>query len=726
MGAPLILRIATDTSQASRGVQQLTSSIVSNMQSVNAAIGTVSQLALPGLTAASAAAANALVGNQQSIIGVLGRSTLAFLELRAAWIVGGVAIAAALAGARDELQRFTDIIDKAKQADVSNGFFQAFIKSADEAKVKTEILEKALIQVRARILPELDGGGSSLPSDPQKLLDNLFLASPLTTSRGSSAPSDFRAAQSEEDRVRALLVAVRDLNAAYKETGDIQSRLAGIKVAELFGPDFADQVRRGNVDLDSFIANLDRIKSSGVNSGDIIADETLNKVKELDDRIAAADRRIRDALRPAFDDLATAILSIRGVGVYAFEQLAALVGQVGELYVRTKELLSLLGSIPKRIVTDATNALTGSGVAGETTYDQLGNPIYTTSSQQQVDQIQAAEGLKSLQRTLDRPSPNIVIPRPIEDPRPENDRFQKLPKAASPDTSRQDQIDRYIEQLEKEVRVVEAEAASFGKSNEEKARANAIARIGTEEVTPKQIKQIEDLATRQAKAKDATEQLRQAQENYNNAVRFAGSAVSGFLSDVVSGGKNAEEAISNLVKRLADAVLQAELLGDGPLASVLGTKAANGAVGGLFGQIFSGFSPGSQAKASPSASFANGGIMSAYGPLALNAYSTGGVATGPQLALFGEGANNEAFVPLPDGRSIPVSISAPAVRAAGSGGISVVINRAPLAPDVSTGVDGSVVIDFGAAMAKEAANPSSQFFRALAATTGLRATGALR
>jgi lambda family phage tail tape measure protein len=55
--------------------------------------------------------------------------------------------------------------------------------------------------------------------------------------------------------------------------------------------------------------------------------------------------------------------------------------------------------------------------------------------------------------------------------------------------------------------------------------------------------------------------------------------------------------------------------------------------------------------------FANGGVMSSSGPMPLNAYSNGGVATGPQLALFGEGRQHEAFVPLPDGRSIPVTMS---------------------------------------------------------------------
>ena len=54
--------------------------------------------------------------------------------------------------------------------------------------------------------------------------------------------------------------------------------------------------------------------------------------------------------------------------------------------------------------------------------------------------------------------------------------------------------------------------------------------------------------------------------------------------------------------------------------------------------------------------FADGGVMSSAGPVPLRAYAGGGIADRPQLALFGEGRMNEAFVPLPDGRSIPVSM----------------------------------------------------------------------
>tara|TARA_R110000851_G_C13102760_1_gene569246 strand:- start:28329 stop:31595 length:3267 start_codon:yes stop_codon:yes gene_type:complete len=69
--------------------------------------------------------------------------------------------------------------------------------------------------------------------------------------------------------------------------------------------------------------------------------------------------------------------------------------------------------------------------------------------------------------------------------------------------------------------------------------------------------------------------------------------------------------------------------------------------------------------------FANGGIMSPGGKVPLKAYSTGGIANSPQLSLFGEGRTPEAYVPLPDGKTIPVSMAG-----GGSGDVQVnVINQ---------------------------------------------------
>lgn len=53
---------------------------------------------------------------------------------------------------------------------------------------------------------------------------------------------------------------------------------------------------------------------------------------------------------------------------------------------------------------------------------------------------------------------------------------------------------------------------------------------------------------------------------------------------------------------------------------------------------------------------ADGGVMSNKGMLPLKKFRNGGVATEPTMAIFAEAGMNEAFVPLPDGRSIPVTV----------------------------------------------------------------------
>lgn len=74
--------------------------------------------------------------------------------------------------------------------------------------------------------------------------------------------------------------------------------------------------------------------------------------------------------------------------------------------------------------------------------------------------------------------------------------------------------------------------------------------------------------------------------------------------------------------------------------------------------------------------FSGGGIMTSAGPLPLRAYAGGGVATSPQLAMFGEGSTPEAYVPVPNGR-IPVDLR-------GSGGVTIQQHIYP-SPGVSSG-----------------------------------------
>lgn len=74
--------------------------------------------------------------------------------------------------------------------------------------------------------------------------------------------------------------------------------------------------------------------------------------------------------------------------------------------------------------------------------------------------------------------------------------------------------------------------------------------------------------------------------------------------------------------------------------------------------------------------FADGGIMTAHGPMLLKSYASGGVANSPQFAQFGEGSTPEAFVPLPDGRHIPVKMQ--------GGGVTQNFNFSIATPDANS------------------------------------------
>ena len=61
------------------------------------------------------------------------------------------------------------------------------------------------------------------------------------------------------------------------------------------------------------------------------------------------------------------------------------------------------------------------------------------------------------------------------------------------------------------------------------------------------------------------------------------------------------------------------------------------------------------------AAMAKGGIVGPDGEMPLRRYRSGGIARGRQFAEFGEGDVPEAFVPLQDGRSIPVTLRMPSI-----------------------------------------------------------------
>lgn len=150
------------------------------------------------------------------------------------------------------------------------------------------------------------------------------------------------------------------------------------------------------------------------------------------------------------------------------------------------------------------------------------------------------------------------------------------------------------------------------------------------------------------------QQIQAQLQSYFNSIKDLGTAVGQSITEALRGLEDQLTAFVTTGKaNFAD--LARSILED--LARIAIRAAIIQPIVRGLGSLFPGFQ------------FANGGVMTGSGPVPLKAYNRGGIARSPQLALFGEGSRPEAFVPLPDGRRIPV-----ALQGGGGGGGNNIIN----------------------------------------------------
>jgi tape measure domain-containing protein len=148
---------------------------------------------------------------------------------------------------------------------------------------------------------------------------------------------------------------------------------------------------------------------------------------------------------------------------------------------------------------------------------------------------------------------------------------------------------------------------------------------------------------------DAFERLKRGAEETTQAMRGLNLTFETTFEDAILGTKSAGDAFRALANDITRAFLR-ESITRPLLEGLFGSGNRPGAVGGLFG----GNGLGSVIRGL--FGFADGGVMTGGGPLPLRKYAAGGIARSAQVAVFGEGDRPEAYVPLPDGRSIPVTM----------------------------------------------------------------------
>lgn len=163
------------------------------------------------------------------------------------------------------------------------------------------------------------------------------------------------------------------------------------------------------------------------------------------------------------------------------------------------------------------------------------------------------------------------------------------------DTRRQggsDSFERQNEQMEKRIRLWEAEALAIGQTTFEQDRLKAVAELqhaaqkaGLDENNPK----IFEMAERYAAAAERVRLLKDQWKAANDLAREFGNAAIDGIDALVTKSKSLNQVLSDTLRSFAKMAAQAALLGQGPLAQFFGTApTTTGGTGGLFGSVASG------------------------------------------------------------------------------------------------------------------------------------------
>ena len=144
-----------------------------------------------------------------------------------------------------------------------------------------------------------------------------------------------------------------------------------------------------------------------------------------------------------------------------------------------------------------------------------------------------------------------------------------------------------------------------------------------------------------------------AQVGATTVTSFASGMANAFVA-IMDGSKSAKEAFRDFgrsfLAQIAQMILQAYIL-QGLVRMIPGLGTFLGV--DVVGQADGGVNQGGLGQLYP---LANGGVVKG-GLSRVHGYANGGpIVKGPHVALIGEGRMNEAVVPLPDGKSIPVQM----------------------------------------------------------------------
>lgn len=514
-------------------------------------------------------------------------------------------VARASEAAHERLEALVKLARQAQGAGVGTTFLQSLTAQAKTLGVEAGQLVAMLDRAREAATDRIGEGKAATSSAIEDRLRQNVLAGNLA----QVDLSRFTNADSQEARIRVIL----DLLDQLRARG---ANLAALDLAgKMFGPEFETKLRTGTNMIGAMRRALDGLKAGP--DGRIIPPEEIARAESMKQQLSEIDAKLSGAIAPIQRDIALWEAQQLQGWIDIKAQLADVVVLAGQVYTSIKSVgdyISSLGSSKPfqalRDWLDSVGAIDKSEVAR---IERLLNGGLS------------ADGKPAVPKDADAGGPLQVRVKPGADT------SRSLPSLSSRGSGGTDldEIQRFVDGLNKSAAALKAEADAFGLSNAEKAtainlaKANEIATAAGKTVTEAQTAAIREASTAASNYRDRLQDLEQAQRQAAEAARTFGQMAADSLADAILEGKDFASILNDLTRQLARMALEAVFTGGGPLAGLLGT-----------------------APAASAGSSAVGGIAGALGPIL--GFSTGGHVRGPGTdtsdSILARLSNNEFVV----------------------------------------------------------------------------------
>lgn len=587
----LTFKFSADTDGARRAIANMASSAGRNL-TVLAGSAVLASRNLESISDAARRAKDGAkdfgqwVKDHRTDIGRVVKVYTAFKVAQYGLIAAAAGLTVAILGANKALQQMEDIFKAADAAGVSATFFQVFARQADKLKIKVDDVAAALKHARRATRLQVDDEGNRKLSEPVQLLrkieEEVPSVGPLADIVNNS--SDAR------ERVEAILKAIREIQQEAERIGNHDLRLWAERLAQVSfgekGKEIAEGIAAGNLELT-------RLKDEAIRADNIFEEGIVQRTKEVQRELEAANSRLADNMIPLMERLGSLALDFKSGWASIVDGIARAVEQTRKLNseagkLRTGFLDQLFGKGTTAAFDLGLGIIaTPSGLAQQLIKDsQKGTTSAPTGlvSPNIPDDVRRkmAERLRWLDRTSGAQDKGDLLVSPA-----------KTGGEKGADTATPTAVDRYVQNAEKAIRLLEAEAAALGRTRQERqialdlARAENAAKERGAPLNERELAQIKQLAARRAQLTEQIRRQKEAEEAVKQASHFLGRQALDALTDIIVEGQKAEDVLKRLAIAFANAALQASLFGTGPFAK-LGLFGGAGE-GGLFGLLGKGF-----------------------------------------------------------------------------------------------------------------------------------------